>query len=276
MSFAIPLVYFQPVKDPAVIPMINTDILHAPRSTENITMGKTKSAKPDMAAKVSKDAQVKSLSSVKQGAVTKPSQTSKSKSKDVAKEVATKADKANKKSKKAKKEPTPVPVSESEDSASSQSSDDDSEAEAAVPEKAGKTNGVGLKGASKAESDSDGESSSSDSSEDEATVPEVNGTTQKAAKSDEESDTSDSSANEATASKAAPAAAAKAVAGAKEESGSDDSSEEESDEEEDKNVGATAAVNAKTLNGKLEKVASKEVRGVTSGIGYNLLTTLAI
>ena len=205
-------------------------------------MGKNKSAQvvqPDKAVKSSKDSQVKSLSSVKHGAVTKPSQTPKSKSKEVAKQVAAKADKADKKSKKAKKEPTPDPSSESEsgseeDSASGSSSDEDSDAEVPKPN-AAKSNGVKTNGAAKAAapvSDSDSSESSS-SSDDEADAPQSSAPT--------------------------------AVAGAKDESGSDEDSEgssdgtsegtsEESSEEEKK-----LAVNVKSLNSKLEAVASNQV-----------------
>lgn len=210
-------------------------------------MAKTKSAQPDKAIKSSKDAQVKPLSSVKQGAVTKPSQTSKSKSKDIAKQVAVKADrggKEDKKSKKAKKEPTPEPSpSESEDeedSSASSASSDDSEVEVPAPKAAAKTNGVKTNGVAKAvlkvESDDD-ESGSSDSS----------------ASSDDELE-------ESTAAKSAPAAVAKdTAAGAKEESESDEDSSED-DEESDEETENKGPVDAKALNGKLEVVASKEVR----------------
>ena len=204
----------------------------------SVKMGKSKSAKPDMAIKASKDSQVKTLSSVKDGAVTKPSQTLKSKSKDLAKQVAAKADKVDKKSKKVK-EPTPESMSESEEddeeeseeSASSQSSGDDSEADVPAPKKEAGSNGTKLNGAAKADSDSEEDSESSESSDDEA-----------------------------TAAKPGLVATAKAVAGAKAGSGSDEDSEEDSDEESDEEkVEVPGAVDAKKLNGKLEKVASQEV-----------------
>lgn len=206
-------------------------------------MAKTKSAQPDKAIKSGKDAQVKSLSSVKQGAVTKPSQTSKSKTKDIAKQAAVKAEKVGKeekKSKKAKKDPTPEPsTSESDDeedsdiSASSASSE--SEAEVPAPKVAAKTNGI-AKVASKAESE-DNDSSSSDSS---------------ASSGDEMEDAT------AVKSKSAPAAVAKnTVAGAEEDSESEEDSE--NDEESDEETENKGPVDAKALNGKLEVVASKEV-----------------
>ena len=204
-------------------------------------MAKTKSAQPDKAIKSSKDAQVKSLSSIKQGAVTKPSQTSKSKSKDIAKQVAVKADKVGKEgknSKKAKKVPTPEPDTsesdEEEESSASSASSDQSEDELPAPKAAAKPNGVKTNGVAKvapkteSEDDESGTSESSESSEDEV--------------------------EHATAVKSAPAA----VAGAKEESeGEEDSSED--DEESDEETENKGPVNAKALNGKLEVVASKEV-----------------
>ncbi|KAL9607345.1 MAG: hypothetical protein Q9167_007737 [Letrouitia subvulpina] len=91
-------------------------------------MAKSKSAKP---SKADKGTAVKAISSVKEGAVTKPLQTAKAKSKELAKGVAAKAEKAkkdSKKSKKPKKEPTPEPSSESEsDSVSDSASDSDVE-----------------------------------------------------------------------------------------------------------------------------------------------------
>lgn len=206
-------------------------------------MGKTKSA---VAAKAGKDAQVKSISSVKEGAVTKPSQTPKAKSKEMAKQVAVKSDNADKKSKKVKKEPTPISSSgsESEDEGESSASSASSDEEAApVPTKAAKTNGVKANdhktnGAAKVAAKADAESSESSESsddEDEPTAPE-----------------------------------AKAVAGAKHESDSDEgtsegtsegSSEEESDDDEAPKV--PAPVDAKDLNGKLAKVTSNDVRITT-------------
>ena len=202
------------------------------RRPGNIAMAKDKSAKPEKAIKSSKDTEVKSLSPVKHGAVTKPSQTPKSKSKEMAKQVAVKADKADKKSKKAKKEPTPVSSDESdsedveEDSASSSGSED----ELPVPKQGGKVNG-NAKAAANDDSDSSESSASSD--------------------------------DEAPKSKSASAAA---TAGAKDDSdaGSEETSEgtsEESSDDEDVEgeSKANGAVDAKALNGKLAAVAPKEV-----------------
>ncbi|KAM0802358.1 hypothetical protein BDR22DRAFT_879954 [Usnea florida] len=212
-------------------------------------MAKTKSAQPDKATKSSKDAQVKSLSSVKQGAVTKPSQTIKSKSKDIAKQAAVKADnlgKDEKKSKKAKKEPSPEPSTsesdvedEDEESGASSASSDESEAEDSPPKAVAKTNGVETNGVAKivAKAESEEDDSASDSS-----------------------DSSVSSDEDATVAKSAPVAASKdTVAGAKESESEDDSSEGDDDSDEsDKEPENKGPVDAKALNGKLEEVASKE------------------
>ena len=221
-------------------------------------MAKTKSVQPDKAIKSSKDAQVKSISSVKQGAVTKPSQTSKSKSKDIAKQVAVKADKVGKeekKSKKEKKEPVPEPISsesdeeDEEDSSATSDSSDESEDEVPAPKAAAKTNGVKTNGMAKIAPAAESEDEDSGSSESSAS--------------------SDDDMEETTAAKSAPAAVVKdTVAGAKEESESEASSEEassEDDEEEsDEETENKGPVDAKALNGKLEKVASKEVCNKTT------------
>ena len=208
-------------------------------------MAKTKAVQPH------KDAQVKSLSSVKQGAVTKPSQSSKSKSKNIAKEVAVKADKLGKeekKSKKAKKEPSPEPSlsvsdeDESEDetdSSASSASSDDSEAEVPSTKAAAKINGLKQNGVAKVAPNAESDEEESESSESSAS--------------------SDDDMEEPSAPKSAPATAANhTVAGAKDESESEEDSDENSseDDEETPNKGP---VDAKALNGKLEEVASKEV-----------------
>ncbi|KAK0511130.1 hypothetical protein JMJ35_006682 [Cladonia borealis] len=193
-------------------------------------MGKTKSAQPVKATKTSKDTQVKSISSVKEGAVTKPSQTPKAKSKEMAKQVAMKADK---KSQKGKKEPTPVSSSGSE-SASSASSDDESEEEAPAPTQAAKTNGVKANGVAKAAAKVDAESS--DSSESSASDDEAKPAAKAGAVAKDDSDSEDEGTSEGT---------------------SEGSSEEESDEE-DEAPKVPSPVNAKALKGKLENVASKE------------------
>ena len=130
-----------------------------------LAMGKTKSAGRD-AVKATMPSEVKAISLVKAGAVTKPSQTSKSKSKEIAKQVAVKADK----SKKVKKEPTPVSESETSESeeleeassADSASSDDDSDAES--PKLSQKVNGSKSNGPAEALALIDGDSETSDSS----------------------------------------------------------------------------------------------------------------
>lgn len=235
-----------------------------PVAEVTVAMAKTKSAQPDKAAKSSKDAQVKPLSSVKQGAVSKPSQTPKIKSKEMAKQVAVKADKAGKgekKSKKPKREPTPVPSSESEsdsedeeeeeeveDDGASSVSSDESEAEVPAPTAATKTNGVKPNGVAKAAPQVEQESSDSSASSDE--------------EDEEDDEDEDDDETKPTAPKSAPAAAAKAAvasANAKEESESEGDSEEDSSDEESVEE-ESGTVDAKALNGKLEKVASKEVR----------------
>ncbi len=222
------------------------DIGIAYRSKVNvIAMAKNKTAQ-----KSSKDVEVKSLSSVKKGAVTKPSQTPKSKSKEMAKQVAVKADKADKKSKKTKKEPTTISSSESEsesdDEEASNASSASSDEEAPSP-KIAKTNGVKANGVAKAAAKAEESSESSDSSEDQE---------------DEEDEP-----------KPAPAAAAKAtVAGAKEEPDSEGTSEGtsegSSEEDSDEEVEAPVALDAKKLNGKLEKVAPKAVSIIPEDIDY--------
>lgn len=135
-------------------------------------MAKTKSS----AVKATKDTEVKPKISINHGSITKSSQTPKSKSKEISKQAALKAQKAakeDKKSKKSKKEPTPPPEPSSsesdEESGSSASSDDESEAEAEVPKAAARFNGVkangGPKPGAKAEAESSESSDSSASSE---------------------------------------------------------------------------------------------------------------
>ena len=225
-------------------------------------MAKTK------AVQSQKDAQVKSLSSVKQGAVTKPSQTSKSKSKDIAKEVAVKADnlhKEEKKSRKAKKEPSPEPSpsasdeedsSDVSDSSASSASSDESEAQVPFTKAAAKTNGLKTDGVAKVAPDAESDDEESNSFESSAS--------------------SDDDIEEPFAPKSAPAAAANhTVAGAKEESESEE--EEDSDEdssEDDKETPNKGPVDAKALNGKLEEVASKEVCKRLTAISNLVITDL--
>lgn len=130
-------------------------------------MGKTKSS----AVKATKEPEVMPKISVKHGAITKSSQTPKSKSKEIAKQVASKVEnaaKGDKKSKKSKKEPTPPPEPSSseseEESASSASSDDDSEVEEEVLKAAAKSNGVDANGGSRVGAEVEAESSDSSAS----------------------------------------------------------------------------------------------------------------
>ncbi|KAF2187011.1 RNA-binding domain-containing protein [Zopfia rhizophila CBS 207.26] len=177
-------------------------------------MSKVKAAKGD--AKLSKKESKKAT--VKEGRVTKPAQTSKAKSKEIAKTVAAShaVREELKKKKKAKKAPTPEPESDSESEPSDSSSEDDSSDSSAsssedeeVETKAHfKANGV-AKPAATADSDNDSSEASSDSSEDdsedsesesekEAVAPKANGVKSNtipkpAAKDKSESEDSDSS-----------------------------------------------------------------------------------
>ncbi|KAL8911530.1 MAG: hypothetical protein Q9172_007655 [Xanthocarpia lactea] len=204
-------------------------------------MGKSKAAQ---AGKPAKHAEVKALSSVKGAAVTKPSQTPKSKSKELAKQVAVKSDEGHKKSKKAKKEPTPEPSSQSESdsdeamsSASSADSDDESDEEI-VP--VAKTNGVASNGIAKTAA---GETSDSSESSDEgadAGAPAVAGAPK--------------GANEVASS----------------DDDSEDDSEDESDDESDDEIPKPAkngAPKAEVLKGKPGEAISKEASSGDSGSG---------
>lgn len=216
-----------------------------------LAMGKSKSsavkATKSSAVKATKDTEVKPKSSVKHGAITKSSQTPKSKSKEIAKQVALKVEKAtkgDKKSKKPKKEPTPPPEPSSsesdEESASSASSDDESEAEVEVPKAAAKSNGVKANVGAKARAKVEAESSeSSDSSA-----------------SSESSDSDDDEVEAKTVPKPAPAAAN--TNGAAKASSDSEADSDDSEDSEDE-VEAVPKVEAKkVLNGKPEK-ASAEV-----------------
>ena len=242
-------------------------------------MGKSKPTQAAKIGNVKKGAEVKAISSVKEGAITKPSQTPKSKSKEIAKQVAAKPElvekvgKGDKKSKKAKKEPTPEPSSsESESdeemaSGSSPGTSDESEpaeSEVDIPKKAAKANGakVGekLNSPTKIEAESSPSSTSSDAesegdSEDEEDVPAP--IVPKSA---------------SAASKAAPTAkvgypddGSDSDVDSDEESGGDDdeedSSEDESENDRVKNYRPEekGLIDAKALNGALAKVASEQV-----------------
>ncbi|KAL9600429.1 MAG: hypothetical protein Q9219_003182 [cf. Caloplaca sp. 3 TL-2023] len=203
-------------------------------------MGKSKAAQPTKAA------EVKPLSSVKGSAITKPSQTSKAKSKDLAKQVAVKSGHGDKKSKKVVKEPTPDLSSDDdsdEDSdeamsnASSEDSDEESDEEVGVP--AVKANGLASNGVAKAaEADT---SESSESSDNDANKSKPVPSTSKAAdrdSDDEEEDSADSSGSS---------------------SGAESDVESEADSSEDEKADTVpGAADAATLNGKLEKVASEQ------------------
>ncbi|KAI4136279.1 MAG: hypothetical protein LQ341_005727 [Variospora aurantia] len=211
-------------------------------------MGKSKSAQPANAVKSSKDVEVKKLSSVKAGAVTKPSQTPKSKSKDLAKQVATKNAKGDKKSKKVVKEPTPELSSDSESdddsdaemsSASSPDSDEVADEEMSTP--VAKANGVATDGVAKAAAAADVETS-------------------------ESSDSSDSD-NEAAPLAPAAVTQGKDVAiktdegssDASEDSGAESDVESEADSSDDDDAEVKpGAIDAEVLHGKLGKLASKE------------------
>lgn len=207
-------------------------------------MGKLKSS----AVKATKDTEVKPKSSVKHGAITKSSQTPKSKSKQIAKQVALKVEKTtkgDKKSKKSKKEPTPPPEPSSsesdEESASSPSSDDESEAEVEAPKVATKPNGVKANGGPKAAAKVEAESSDSSASS-------------------ESSDSDDDEVEAKTVPKPAPADG-NTNGAAKASSDSEDDSEEDSDDSEDSEDEVEAVPKAeakKVLNGTPEK-ASAEV-----------------
>lgn len=128
-------------------------------------MAKTKSSthKGDTAVsdKKSKSADKPVASAVKEGRVTKPAQSSKAKSKDMAKSTVDKVQKKDKKTKKVK-EPTPEPESESE-ATSSSSSSSESESEDKAPVKKAeipKANGAAKATAADKTSTSESESDS--------------------------------------------------------------------------------------------------------------------
>ncbi|KAL8714412.1 MAG: hypothetical protein Q9220_001745 [cf. Caloplaca sp. 1 TL-2023] len=206
-------------------------------------MGKSKIAKS------AKDVEVKALSSVRSGAVTKPSQAPKVKSKDLAKQVAVNSQESGKKSKKAKKEPTPEPISESDEdsdeamtSASSDSSGADPDDDVFGTEV--KSNGVAKNGIAKA---ADAETSdSSDSSDD------------------------DSDAMPTIPTKGAIANGEKKEGKESSDASSEDDSEAESSEAESVEEGAkepklkTGPVDSMALNQKLDIVASKDASSAES------------
>lgn len=202
---------------------------------------------PAKAAKSFKGSEVKALSSVKTGAVTKSSQTPKSKSKELAKQVAAKSQKGDKKSKKVVKEPSPELSSDddSEDdsdasmtSGSSADSDEESGEDVSVP--AAKANGVASNGVAKAvEAETSDSSESSDSDAEAAPLAPSAATKNADVAVGSDEDSSDASG---------------------ESSGAESDVESEADSSDDDKADVKAgAPDAEVLNGKLEKVASKEV-----------------
>ncbi|KAI9798841.1 MAG: hypothetical protein M1825_004964 [Sarcosagium campestre] len=227
----------------------------------------------------------KSSSPVKTGAVVKPSQTPKSKSKELVKKVAAMAEKVTSKSKKAKKEPTPVSES-SEDSDSDESmaspdeeSESESENESSSEVEVKKPVAAATNGASKSKkadpetSDSSESSESSASSESESEFeaevakPVANGKAKSAAAkpADDDSESSEDSESdeEEVPVKAKAAAKPAAVNGAakkptKAEDSSDEDSEDDSSEEEsDVSSGESESESA-------EEVVSKKRKAVDS------------
>ncbi|GME54453.1 Nucleolin protein nsr1 [Neofusicoccum parvum] len=190
-------------------------------------MAKVKATKPTKGA--SKAETPKKVAAVKEGRVTKASQTPKSKAKETAKAAASKSDKKSKKA----KAPTPEPESDSDEemtsdsSASSDSeSDSDSSASEVESKPAPKANGAAKKAAKEASSDSSSEEDS-DSSDSDAEVPaKANGTAKKAAAKDDSSDSSDSDSSEDE------APAPKKAAAKAESSDSDSDSDSDSSEDE--------------------------------------------
>lgn len=193
----------------------NPSPLHSFTNTHTIdTMGKTKEPKTGSKFK----SEVKSLSAVKNSSVTKPSQTPIAKSKQIAKEVASKVN--------GKKEKAAKPVVKAASPSSSDDSDSSaSESEAEVPVKAapaaaatngkanGKTNGK-TNGVAKKEVDTSESSSSSDSSADDSEDTDSDSGDEKPAASDSEDDSnSDDSSSDGSDSEdeAKPVAAAKPV-----------------------------------------------------------------
>lgn len=204
-------------------------------------MGKTKVA--DKSSKKDKKAE---LSSIKAGRVTKPATTPKSKSKDIAKSVASNV----KDKKKSKKAPTPEPESDSssESESESEESEESSSEEEEVTKKTATKAKAAPKAAAKADSDSDSSDSSeedseseSESSEEEKPTPKAkangvktNGAAKaKAESSDSESDSESESDSDSSESKdEKPAAKVEATSTSDSSDSDSDSSDSESDEAE--------------------------------------------
>jgi nucleolin len=132
---------------------------------KQITMGKNKGTKGKASATPVVATPAKALTAVKDGRVSKPAQSAKTKAKELAKAAVTKTSKKP-------KEPTPSSESESESEASSVDSDEESEVEEAKPTVT-KVNGAKrINGVSEVkDSDSSDFDSSESESENEAPVP---------------------------------------------------------------------------------------------------------
>lgn len=185
-------------------------------------MSKTKSGSVPKEATASKS---NVLSKVKGSSVTKPAQTVKAKSKDIAKQVVAKEDK--KKSKKVPvKEPTPEPSSDEE----ADSSDED-ESEDEVEKKTPAVNGKAkeVKTVKKDESSDEEDDSEESASEDEA--PKKTGAAAKpVATATEDADSDDASSDESDDEKTPQAIKAVAAAKPDEESSDESASDEEDDD----------------------------------------------
>ncbi|KIW77581.1 hypothetical protein Z517_10027 [Fonsecaea pedrosoi CBS 271.37] len=194
------------------------------------------------------------LSKVKGAAVSKPSQSVKAKSKEIAKEVAAKEQKKDKKNKKVPvKEPTPEPESssEEEESEDSASSEEDSETEEDV-----KTNGAsGVKVDEDDSEDDSSEESDSEASSSEDEAPKSNGAVSKtkpAAKASESEEEDDDSSEEESEEEKPAAKGAKIGKTAVEE---DDDESEESSDESDSDEEAAPPKAAKTAKANGVKAA---------------------
>ena len=202
-------------------------------------MGKSKSAKSAQAAQpITKE--VKQVSAVNSGAITKSSQSSKVKSTEAAKEVAAKVNGSSKKTKKVIKEPSPED-SDMSDASSKEGSDED---------------------------ESSASSASSDDESDEEPAPKLNGAKPTGAGGVLEADSSDSSESsededEADVKPVGLKQNGQATAGKKvEDIDSEDDSEDASEDESDEDPKPKVAIGAKAVNGKQGKVAAKQVSKV--------------
>lgn len=210
-------------------------------------MGKTK----DAGTKSQSSRDPKSMTSVKDGGITKPSKAPKAKAQEVAKKVAEKASKAGEKIKEIVKEPDSSEDDEEleeqgrevETSESSKSSDSEAEQKPAVKAngaaKAG-VNGSAKRDDSGAESDEESEGDSEDESEDEAVPTAKAPAAEKSAPKEAEDD--------------------KAAASSEEDDEDDnDDDEEDSDSDEEESKPKKGPIDPKALQGRLSKISSKEV-----------------